>query len=530
MKALLLNPPVPHSFWSFKESCQIDGTKVLAPPLGLITMAALLPSAWELRLADLNARPLPGSDWDWAELVMITGMLVQREGVISLIREAKARGKSVVVGGPYATSMPQEVLDAGADFLFRGEAENTMSQFQAALAAGKNQGVFQQDSKPEIADSPVPRFDLLCREDYSVMSVQTSRGCPYDCEFCDVVHLYGRKPRYKKPEQVIEELAALYHLGWRREIFVCDDNFIGNREHARAILAQLIPWMQRHGEPFGFWTQASIDLGKDLEMMDQMTAANFSFVFVGVESTDAASLGLSRKYHNLRNPLAESLDNLNKKGLSVMASFIIGFDGEEKGAGKRICDFVEKLNIPTAMVNLLQAVPHTSLWRRLKEEGRLLEGSTDSDIASRGMNFIPTRATGEIMAEYHQAIERLYEPTAYMKRALQAIRRMRPTRRALGQDEKKNHTSHTPSELNQKISRTRGLISLMKLLSLMKLIWRQGILPSYRGQFWRQMGEVIQKNPSRKFRYLNYCALGESLFAYRGLVRKNMAPTREDGN
>ncbi|MBI4643900.1 MAG: radical SAM protein, partial [Deltaproteobacteria bacterium] len=391
MKGLLINPVIPASFWSLKESVEVNGTKVLAPPLGLITMAALLPPDWELRLADLNARPMPAGAWDWADLVMITGMLAQREGVLALVREAKARGKSVVVGGPYANSLPEEVLDAGADFLFRGEAENTMPLFLAALEEGKKTGVFQSESRPAMTDSPVPRFDLLLREDYTVMSIQTSRGCPYDCEFCDVVHLYGRKPRYKKPEQVLEELAALYDLGWRQEIFISDDNFIGNRQHALAILDRLIPWMKSHGEPYGFWTQASVNLGQDQEMMDRMTAANFSFVFVGVESTDAVALGLSRKYHNLRNPLAESLENLNKNGLSVVASSIIGFDGAEKGAGVRICDFVEELNIPMVMVNLLQAVPQTSLWRRLQEEGRLLEGSTASDISSRGMNFIPTR-------------------------------------------------------------------------------------------------------------------------------------------
>lgn len=516
MKALLINPAFPPSFWSLKESCYVDGTKALAPPLGLITMAALLPPAWELRLVDLNTRPMPSGDWDWADLVMITGMLVQRQGLLDLVREAKARGKTVVVGGPYATSLPQEVLDAGADFLFRGEAENTMQLFLDTLSAGDTQGVFHQDSKPAMTDSPVPRFDLLQREDYSVMSIQTSRGCPYDCEFCDVVHLYGRKPRYKAPEQVLAELAALYRLGWRQEVFVSDDNFIGNPQHARAILDRLIPWMKSHGEPFGFWTQASVNLGQDQEMMDRMTAANFSFVFIGVESTDAASLDLSRKYQNLRNPLAESLDNINKSGLSVMASFIIGFDGEEKGAGERICDFVEELNIPLVMVNLLQAAPQTSLWQRLQEEGRLLEGSTARDLSSQGMNFIPTRPAGEIMKEYLQAIERLYEPSAYMKRAFQAIFRMRPTRRALGQDEKYVQPSHTSSDFKQKISKTKGLSGLMRL------IWRQGIHSPYCWQFWKQLLGVIQKNPSRKIRYLNYCALGESLFAYRRLVRGKM--------
>ncbi|RJR34447.1 MAG: DUF4070 domain-containing protein [Deltaproteobacteria bacterium] len=522
MKALLINPPFPTSFWSLKESCQVYGTKVLAPPLGLITMASLLPPEWELRLVDLNARTLPEGAWDWADLVMVTGMLVQREGLLPLVREAKARGKAVVAGGPYATSLPQEVLDAGADFLFRGEVENTMPLFLAALAAGEKRGVFQEDAKPEMSGSPLPRFDILDLDDYTVMSIQTSRGCPFDCEFCDVVNLYGRKPRYKKPEQVLTELETLYRLGWRRAIFVSDDNFIGNRQHALSILEQLTPWMKSHGEPYAFWTQASLNLGQDLQLIDRMTAANFSFIFVGVESTDAASLGLSRKYHNLRNPQAESLKNINKNGLSVVASFIIGFDGEEKGAGERICAFVEENHIPVVMVNLLQAAPQTSLWRRLKEEGRLLEGMHEAgDLSSRGMNFIPTRPAEEIMEEYLQAMARLYEPTAFLQRAFQAILHMRPTRRALGIEENRGIASSRPAS-NQKIIKENGF------LGLLRLIWRQGLRAPYRGQFWRQLAAVIRKNPSRKVRYLSYCGLGETLFAYRELMRRNLASARED--
>lgn len=520
MRALLINPPTPPSFWTQKETCWLAGAEALVPPLGLITMAALLPPAWELRLVDLNSRSLPPGDWEWADLAMITGMLVQRDGLLALVREAKARGKTVVVGGPYATSLPQEVLDAGADFIVRGEAENTLFLFLAALEAGKGQGVFQVDAKAEMADSPVPRFDLLTLADYAVMSIQTSRGCPYDCEFCDVVNLYGRKPRYKEPEQVLEELAALYRLGWRNIIFVSDDNFIGHRQHARAILAQLIPWMKRHGEPFGFWTQASVNLGQDQEMMDLMTAANFNHVFVGVESTDPEVLGLTRKYHNVRNPLAESLGNMNRNGLSVVASFVLGFDGEKKGAGERICKFVEELHIPMVMLNLLQVLPNTSLWQRLQNEGRLLEENTCGDTLNWRLNYLPTRPEMEILEEYLQAAQHLYEPAAYLQRAFQAILNMRPTRRALASDQNRSITAATP---DFKQSRRIGEIAV-----LMRLVWRQGILCSCRWQFWRQLLKIWQENPSRKIRYLNSCALGENLFAYRRLVQKKLASISKD--
>jgi radical SAM superfamily enzyme YgiQ (UPF0313 family) len=517
VKALLINPPTPPSFWSFNEDCWLSGTKTLVPPLGLITMAALLPGAWELRLADLNARPLPAGAWEWADLVMLTGMLVQREGLLDLVREAKARGKTVVVGGPYATSLPGEVLDAGADFLFQGEAENTMPLFLAALDAGKTRGTFHEPGRPKMTESPVPRFDLLRLEDYTVMSIQTSRGCPYDCEFCDVVNLYGRKPRYKKPEQVIKELAALYSLGWRENIFISDDNFIGNRKHALAILAQLVPWMKECGEPFGFWTQASVNLGQDLEMMDLMTAANFSNIFVGVESTDVEVLGLNRKYQNIRNPLAESLENMNRNGLSVVASFVLGFDGEKQGAGDRICDFVEEVNLPLVMLNLLQVMPNTSLWQRLQKEGRLRQERTTGNTVNWRLNYLPTRPEGEILGEYLQAVQRLYEPAAYLRRAFQAILHMRPSRQALKGATRKEPAATSNPDSNKQNSMLKGLAALLRL------IWLQGIRAPYRGQFWKQLLVVMQKNPSRKTRYLISCGLGENLFAYRHVVRDKLA-------
>jgi radical SAM superfamily enzyme YgiQ (UPF0313 family) len=248
-----------------------------------------------------------------------------------------------------------------------------------------------------------------------------------------------------------------------------------------------------------------------------MTAANFSFVFVGIESTDAEVLGLTRKYHNLRSPLAESVDNMTRNGISLVASFVIGFDGEKKGAGDRICEFTEELNIPLVMLNLLQAMPGTSLWRRLQEEGRLLNGRASGDTTFDGeMNFIPSRPQREIIEEYDRATARLYEPTAFMKRSFQSILRMRPTRRALGIDDKNTVPAAAGKpDFKQKLTR------ILELKRLVRLIWRQGILPSHRWQFWRQLGAVLQKNPSRKVRYLHYCSLGESMFSYPRLVRKN---------
>jgi len=507
MRVLLINPEFPGSFWSLQESCRLLGRKTLMPPLGLLTLAALLPADWELRLIDLNARQVRSEDWDWAELVMLSGMIVQREGMLHLIREAKQRRKTVVVGGPFATSVPKDILEAGADFLVRGEGETTLPLLLAALRAGETHGVIEPAGRPEMSLSPVPRFDLLNLRDYIIVGIQTSRGCPFNCEFCDIVNLYGRKPRYKSPDQVLAELETLYNLGWRREVFICDDNFIGNQTHARAILQKLIPWMQSHGEPFSFWTQASANLGQNMPLVDLLTEANFGNVFIGVESPDEAVLVGNRKYQNLKNPLGQSLTNISANGLGVVPSFIIGFDQETKGAGDRICAFVAQHNLPTVMLNLLQALPNTALWDRLQQENRLTEIGISADMIDASFNFLPTRPASEIVAEYIRTVDYLYEPTKYLARTYRQILAMRPTRAAGGRPK-------TPGRANQK-NRLPFHARREDLLAMFKLFWRQGIVANYRRQFWRQLVGIYRQNPSRLTKYLTQCAMGENLFPIR---------------
>jgi radical SAM superfamily enzyme YgiQ (UPF0313 family) len=515
MKSLLINPEFPRSFWTFEQSCQLLGRQTLMPPLGLITLAALLPDEWELRLADLNTRQLRAEDWDWAEIVMLSGMIVQRERLLQLIREAKARGKTVVVGGPYATSVPEEILAAGADFLVRGEAEEILPRWLAAFAAGEKQGVFAADARPDMTISPVPRFDLLHLDDYIIPGIQTSRGCPFNCEFCDIINLYGRKPRYKSPDQVLAELEALYALGWRREVFICDDNFIGNQDHARAILTKLIPWMKEHEEPFSFWTQASVDLGQNLSMVDLLTEANFGHIFIGVESPDEDVLAGNRKYQNLKNPLDQSLMNICANGLTVIPSFILGFDQEKKGAGDRICAFVEQNNLPAVMLNLLQALPNTRLWERLRKEDRLLESEISADMIDASFNFRPFRPAAEIVDEFIRAIDYLYEPSKFLARTFRYFLTMRPTRAFIAAK-----TGKAPKAGNKKLPAPVS-INLEELTGLLRLVWRQGIVAHYRRQFWRQSLEIYRHNPSRLKKYLKNCALGENLFQIReGLLEK----------
>ena len=430
MRALLVCPEFPLSFWSFRKAVRFRGNKTTNPPLGLLTVAALLPLEWELRLADLNTRRLTEDDWQWADLILISAMYIQREGLLALVREAKHRGKTVVVGGPHPTSLPEAALEAGSDFVVRGEGENTIPLLLEAMRDGKT-GVIENHERPDLTTSPIPRFDLLRLDDYDTMTIQTSRGCPFDCEFCDVVNLFGRKPRYKTPQQVIAELEFLYRLGARGAVFFCDDNFIGSKPHARALLQELTPWLKSRGEPFEFLTQASVNLGQDLEMIHLMTKANLRKVFIGIESPDDQVLETSRKYHNIKNPLVESLNNLKKNGVAVMGSFIIGLDGETKGAGERICAFIDQTDIPVAMLGVLQAAPFSSLWNRLEREGRLRGDVGDDGGTFSALNYEPDRPEAEIMQEYVDAWDYLYEPSRYLARAYRYYLAMQPAPRSL---------------------------------------------------------------------------------------------------
>jgi radical SAM superfamily enzyme YgiQ (UPF0313 family) len=462
-----------------------------------------------LKLVDENVAPVTAAHWDWAQVVMLSGMIVQAQTLADIIRRAKARGKVVVAGGPGPTSLADRLLAAGCDFLVRGEAEGLMTTLVAALEAGQPGGVLEAPDKPDLRTSPIPSYNLLKLDAYDAMVMQTSRGCPHDCEFCDVVAIYGRRPRYKSPDQVMAELEAIYNLGWRREIFISDDNFIGHKGHARAILDRLTPWMKSHGEPFGFWTQASIKLGQDLDLINRMTEANFSSVFMGIESLDDQALKTAGKYQNVQHSVVDALNTIRDNGLDVVASFILGCDGEQAGAGARIARFVEATQVPMLMLNLMVPLPHTRLWQRLIEEGRLEPARSDVDwsraaSAADRLTYQPTRPAAEILAEYRQLWERLMEPTAYLNRAYHYYRMMRPTRAAQAK------APHPKTGV--KPAQAKGW---RRLLPFLKLSWRLGAAYSCRGVYWRHIFDLWRKNPSRLVRYLRIVGLGVDLFAQR---------------
>jgi|UniRef100_A0A7C3Z8D0 radical SAM superfamily enzyme YgiQ (UPF0313 family) len=532
MRALLINPAFPKFFWSMQRLCRIQDCKSSTVPLGLITVAALLPPDWQLRLVDLNTGSLTRSDWEWAEVVLITSMGIQRPNFLELVRQAKALGKTVIAGGPHPSVMPEEVMALGCDFLVRGEAELLMGRVLEDLKQGKTGIVYESAEKPDLSLSPIPRFDLLKPKDYLSMAIQTTRGCPFDCEFCDVVSLFGRKVRTKKPEQVLAELEAIHRLGGVEEIFIADDNFIGNKAFARELLEKLIPWMKERGEPFCFMTQTSVNLGHELELIDLMTEANFGTVFIGVESPDEAVLQQAHKRQNVASPLADSLKTINANGLSIIGSFILGLDGETPGTGDRIIDFVEDANLPIVMLNMLFPLAKTRLWQRLEKEGRLrnelvegwvFQNFPEMDYYCR-LFFQPSRPEEEILEEFYRMIDRLYEPAAYLGRAYRSILAMRPTRAVMAANQGR---PLAPAGPRRQKSTGDYLNDFRRFL---RLSWSLGVKSSARRQFWRQLYGIWKQNPSRILRYIRICAWGEDFFLFREAMRrhkKRLAPTEK---
>lgn len=495
MRVLLLYPQFPKSFWSFEKTLALVDCKALLPPLGLITVAAIFPQEWDYQLVDHNIEEVTDEQWEWAELVVLSGMIVQKDDLLAGIKAAKVRGKAVAVGGPYATSLPDEVEDAGADYLILDEGEITIPLFLEALARGETKGKFRSEEKADVMETPIPRYDLLKFDAYDNMSVQFSRGCPFQCEFCDIIVLYGRKPRTKSPQQLIAELEYIYNLGWRKGVFVVDDNFIGNKRNVKLLLKELKIWMEEKDYPFTFDTEASVDLAKDSELIELMVDSGFRKVFLGIETPDESSLALTQKFQNTRDPLSESVDKITEAGLQVMAGFIIGFDGEKAGAGDRIVQFVEQTGIPMAMFSMLQALPNTALWHRLEKEGRLInqEGNINQTTL---INFVPTRPIEEIAREYVDSFWRLYDPEVYLERVFNYFMKL------------------GIPKYNQK-----GRIDYKSIVALLTICWRQGIVRSTRWKFWYNLSQVVKRSPRLFTSYFIVCAYLEHFTEYRQIVR-----------
>src|SRR5215813_3783506 len=483
-RALLVSPRFtgPPQYM-YKTVCDIVGAGYPTPPLGLLTVAALLPPNWDVRLIDRNFQTIEEADLEWADVIMTGGMLTQQNDTLAIVRLAQARGKPVVVGGPDVTSSA-DVYDS-ADFRVLGEAEGVIEEFIEAWNAGKRSGVFDAASKQvDLACSPLPRFDLIKGENYLQAAVQFSRGCPFTCEFCDVIELFGRNPRTKTPEQITTELDAIYKLGYRGGLFFVDDNLMGHRKALRALLPVLADWQARHRYPFDLSTQITINLADDPALMQMMRDANFTGVFIGIESIDEPTLIASRKKQNAHREIIECLDRIRSAGMFVQAGMIVGFDSEMGSVARPTVEFVDKAAITWAAVSLMHALPHTQLTRRLEREGRLYPGSHIQPTfdestpfgVGMGLNFETKRPRRDIIADYVSILDQIYTPAAYFSRLTREARAVKrpPFKRRLTL---KMH--------------------YRELRAFAKFAWRITVSrPHLRRLYWNAIFDCMRSNPS----------------------------------
>ena len=476
IKVLMIWPRFPPSFWSFAGMMDLIPEETVHPPLGLLTLAALCPKNWQFRLVDRSFEPLLDSDILWADLVMVSGMHVQREDIYQTLLRARALGKRTMVGGPYASSRPDTLLPR-ADHVVVGEPDEIFNRIAADLERGSAQPLYVIHDKPDVSKTPVPRFDLLKIKKYASMAVQFSRGCPFQCEFCDIITIYGRKPRTKAPRQLLAELDALFELGWRDQVFIVDDNFIGNHKRALELAQSLEEWQKAHNYPFLFYTEASIDLAQRPELIEAMVKANFYYVFIGIESPSQQSLMETKKYQNLRHDMLESVRFIQSQGLWVTAGFIVGFDLDTEDIFERQRDFIERAAIPWAMSGFLIAPPTTPLYERMVKEGRHLD-ETPAVSNFDPPNFRTLLPLPTLLQGMRETLVSLYSAPAFYHRAYRSLLQWE-TR------EQQRATAHPV---------------FLTLGTLARSIFHQGFLSSYRRAYWKFLWQILtrwSRNPPK---------------------------------
>lgn len=432
INTLLVYPEFPPSYWGFRYAIELLGKRSAMPPLGLITVAAMFPDHYDLRLVDMNVTELTDADLEWADLVLTSTMVVQKRSLSRVIARANRLDTPVVVGGPHPTSYSAEI--PGAAHYILDEVEESFPRFLADWEAGEAKRLYRAERKPPVSQTPVPRFDLLELDAYSSMALQFSRGCPFDCEFCDITKLFGRVPRTKTNEQMVAELDELYELGWRGPVFLVDDNFIGNKRDALRMLPSVAEWQRERGHPFGLYTEASVNLAKLEPLMDAMVEAGFSMVFLGIESPNPEALTKTKKVQNTARGdedfLLHAVRTIQAKGLEVSGGFILGLDGDGPEVFEAQVDFIQEAGIPMAMVGLLTAIRGTDLYNRLEAEGRLLEESSGNNVEVR-LNFTPELDPEVLISGYRRVLEHLYDPTLsnYFARCWKLLENLGPDTR-----------------------------------------------------------------------------------------------------
>jgi radical SAM superfamily enzyme YgiQ (UPF0313 family) len=408
MKALLVYPEVPKdTYWSFSHTLKFINKKSAMPPLGLITVAALFPDGYDLKLVDMNVERLTEKHIQWADTVFISAMIVQKESFEKVVGLCNRHGTPVVAGGPYATSSYRDIQ--GVDHFVLGEAEPVFADFLDDYARGCAKKVYRCAERPDLDRSVLPRFDLLKINSYANMCVQYSRGCPFKCEFCDIWPVYGNKTRVKPAQKMIAELQAVFDQGWRGAVFVVDDNFIGNKQKAQLqLLPPLIDWQQAHHHPFQLFTEASINMAEDPDLLTAMVAAGFNEVFIGIETPRKESLAEAGKNQNLKVDMLEAVRTIQRYGLEVNAGFILGFDHDTHEVFNDQAAFIQKAGIPKAMVGLLTALPGTRLYQRLQAEGRIIDQASGNNTHSMGTNFITKMDASQLISGYQRLLNQLY--------------------------------------------------------------------------------------------------------------------------
>ena len=460
-KVLLVWPRFPSSFWTFDGVMDLVPIETDQPPLGLLTVAALCPKTWTLRLIDRSFEDLLDADLIWADLIMVSGMRVQKDDIREILLKARVLGRRTIIGGPFASSEPELLLRL-ADHVVVGEPDEIFSEIASDLEHGSAKRLYEVKEKPDVSKTPLPRFDLLKIDKYASMAIQFSRGCPFQCEFCDIITIYGRKPRTKHPAQVIAELDALFELGWRDQVFIVDDNFIGNHKLALQLVMELQEWQKIRGFPLLFYTEASIDLAQKPDLIDAMVKANFFYVFIGIESPSANSLAEAKKYQNLRRDPLESVHFIQSQGLWVTAGFIIGFDSDTEAIFEQQGDFIEQAAIPWAMAGFLQAPPTTPLFDRMMKEGRLLMDTTATSNFDPP-NFKTLLPLPILLKGFKGTLSSLYAPSAFYDRCYRSLLQW-----------KARKPQKAPA------------IPLLPMFGIfIRSIVHQGFLSNYRGAYWK---------------------------------------------
>lgn len=482
MRVLLVYPEFPDTYWSFRHALAFEGKRAAFPPLGLMTISSMLPPTWERRLVDMNVEQLVDADIEWADMVCLSAMIVQKDSLEDVVQRARALGKRIAVGGPYVSTSSESLPDA--DHIFVGEAEETVPEFIRDLELGIPAKVYKADQRPSLHGTPVPDFGLINMSKYSAMNVQYSRGCPFNCEFCDIIEIYGRVPRTKTNHQMLAELDALKDAGWRGLVFIVDDNFIGNKKNVRLFMPDLIEWSRANEFPFSFITEASVNLAEDDALLQQMEDAGFRRVFLGIETPVEESLKEAQKGQNTRRSLLDSIHKIQSYGMEVMAGFIVGFDNDPDDIFDRQINFIRESAVPLAMVGLLSALPDTQLWRRLEKEGRL-EGYHSGNNTDCTLNFIPKMDPERLIAGFQSVLKNIYSPREYYARALDCLSRFHQ---------------------NRIEPRQSSLVEDLK--AFYRIVMTLGIRDVERKQFWNYFYKLIRFHPRDFAHGLTLAAMG----------------------